>query len=44
MIADLQQQVNTILLQQQESRVEVTRSPIFSRRMEKHSSMQLTYT
>jgi len=37
MIATLQQQVNTILLQQQESRVEVTRSQIFSGRMEEVS-------
>jgi len=34
MIATLQQQVNTILLQQQESRVEVARPQIFSGRME----------
>jgi len=34
MIATLQQQVNTILLQQQGSRVEVTRPQVFSRRME----------
>ena len=34
MIATLQQQVNTILLQQQGSRVEVIRPQVFSRRME----------
>jgi len=34
MIATLQQQVNTMLLQQQESRVEVTRPQVFSGRME----------
>jgi len=34
MIATLQQQVNTMLLQQQESRVEVARPQVFSRRME----------
>jgi len=34
MIATLQQQVNTMLLQQQGSRVEVARPQVFSRRME----------
>jgi len=34
MIATLQQQVNTMLLQQQGSRVEVTRPQVFSRRIE----------
>jgi len=37
MIATLQQQVNTILLQQQESRVEVARPQVFSGRMEEVS-------
>jgi len=37
MIAVLQQQVNTMLLQQQESRVEVARSQVFSRRIEEVS-------
>jgi len=36
-IATLQQQVNTMLLQQQGSRVEVTRSQVFSRKMEEVS-------
>ena len=34
MIATLQQQVNTMLLQQQGSRIEVARSQVFSRRIE----------
>jgi len=34
MIATLQQQVNTMLLQQQGSRVEITRPQVFSRRIE----------
>jgi len=38
MIATLQQQVNTMLLQQQESRVEVERSQVFSRRIEEVST------
>ena len=38
MITILQQQVNTILLQQQESRVEVTKPQTFSRRMEEMST------
>jgi len=38
MIATLQQQVNTMLLQQQESRVEVERSQVFSRRIEEVSA------
>jgi len=38
MIATLQQQVNTMLLQQQESRVEVTRPQVFSGRMEDMSA------
>ena len=37
MIATLQQQVNTMLLQQQGSRVEVARPQVFSGRMEKVS-------
>jgi len=37
MIATLQQQVNTMLLQQQGSRVEVARPQVFSRRMEEMS-------
>jgi len=37
MIATLQQQVNTMLLQQQGSRVEVARPPIFSGKMEEVS-------
>jgi len=37
MIATLQQQVNTILLQQQGSRVEVARPQVFSRKMEEVS-------
>jgi len=37
MIATLQQQVNTMLLQQQESRVEVARPQVFSGRMEEVS-------
>jgi len=37
MIAVLQQQVNTMLLQQQESRVEVARPQVFSRRIEEVS-------
>jgi len=37
MIATLQQQVNTMLLQQQGSRVEVTRPQVFNRRMEEVS-------
>jgi len=37
MIATLQQQVSTILLQQQESRVEVTKPQVFSGRMEEMS-------
>jgi len=38
MIATLQQQVSTILLQQQESRVEVTKPQVFSGRMEEMSA------
>jgi len=38
MIATLQQQVNTILLQQQGSRVEVARPPMFSGKMEEVSA------
>jgi len=38
MIATLQQQVNTMLLQQQESQVEVTRPQIFGGKMEKVSA------
>jgi len=38
MIATLQQQVNTILLQQQGSRVEVARPQVFNRRMEEMST------
>jgi len=38
MIATLQQQVNTMLLQQQGSRVEVIRSQVFSRKMEEVST------
>jgi len=38
MIATLQQQVNTMLLQQQESRVKVTRPQVFSGRMEEMSA------
>jgi len=38
MIATLQQQVNTMLLQQQESRVEVARPQVFSRKMEEVSA------
>jgi len=34
-IATLQQQINTMLLQQQESRVEVARPQVFSRKIEK---------
>jgi len=37
MIATLQQQVSTMLLQQQGSRVEVMKPQVFSRRMEKVS-------
>jgi len=37
MIATLQQQINTMLLQQQESRVEVARPQVFSGRMEEVS-------
>jgi len=37
MIATLQQQVNTMLLQQQESRVEVAKPEIFSRKIEEVS-------
>jgi len=37
MIATLQQQVNTMLLQQQGSRVEVVRSQVFSGKMEEIS-------
>ena len=37
MITTLQQQVNTILLQQQESRVEVVRPQVFSGKMEEIS-------
>jgi len=37
MIATLQQQVNTMLLQQQGSRVEVARPQVFSRKMEEIS-------
>ena len=38
MIATLQQQVNTMLLQQQESRVEVTKPQTFSGKMEEISA------
>jgi len=38
MIATPQQQVNTMLLQQQGSRVEVTRPQVFNRRMEEVST------
>jgi len=38
MIATLQQQVNTMLLQQQGSRVEVARPQVFSKRMEEMSA------
>jgi len=38
MIATLQQQVNTMLFQQQESRVEVARPPIFSGKIEEVST------
>ena len=38
MIATLQQQVNTMLLQQQGSRVEVVKPQVFSRRMEEVST------
>jgi len=38
MIATLQQQVSTMLLQQQESRVEVTKPQVFSRRIEEVSA------
>jgi len=38
MIATLQQQVNTMLLQQQGSRVEVARPQVFSRKMEEMSA------
>jgi len=38
MIATLQQQVNTMLLQQQESRVEVTKPQVFSRKMKEVSA------
>ena len=38
MIATLQQQVNTMLLQQQESKVEVARSQVFSGKMEEMSA------
>jgi len=38
MIATLQQQVNAMLLQQQESRVEVTRPQVFSGKMEEVST------
>jgi len=38
MIATLQQQVSTMLLQQQESRVEVVKSQVFSRRIEEVST------
>jgi len=38
MIATLQQQVNTMLLQQQESRVEVARSQVFSGKIEEVST------
>ena len=37
MIATLQQQVNTMLLQQQESRVEVAKPQVFSGKMEEVS-------
>jgi len=37
-IATLQQQINTMLLQQQESRVEVTRPQVFSGKMEEIST------
>jgi len=38
MIATLQQQVNTMLLQQQRSRVEVARPQVFSGKMEEVSA------
>jgi len=38
MIATLQQQVNTMLLQQQKSRVEVVKPQVFSERMEEMST------
>jgi len=38
MIATLQQQVNTMLLQQQRSRVEVARPQVFSERIEEVSA------
>jgi len=38
MIATLQQQVSTMLLQQQGSRVEVTKPQVFSERMEEVSA------
>jgi len=38
MIATLQQQVSTILLQQQGSKVEVAKPQVFSRRMEEVSA------
>jgi len=38
MIATLQQQVNTMLLHQQGSRIEVTRPQVFSRKMEEVSA------
>jgi len=38
MIATLQQQVNTMLLQQQGSRVEIARPQVFSRKMEEVSA------
>ena len=38
MIATLQQQVNTMLLQQQESKVEVARPQVFSGKMEEMSA------
>ena len=38
MIATLQQQVNTMLLQQQESKVEVTRPQVFSGKIEEVSA------
>jgi len=38
MIATLQQQVNTMLLLQQESRVEVTKPQVFSRKMKEVSA------
>jgi len=37
MIATLQQQVNTMLLQQQKSRVEVARPQVFSKKMKEVS-------